>query len=204
MRYIFLMIYLTGPMVIFSQGVGINQLSIQPPDSSAILDIAASNKGLLIPRLSSVQRNSINKPATALLLFNTDNLQFQVNVGTAENPIWKNIVSLSDSSIYTTFWQTTGNANLTEAQRLGTKDKISLKIITNDIVRIYIDSTSSKIGINTNTPQASLHINATDAIILPVGSTAQRPTTPVLGMIRFNSTSSKLEGYTANGWVTFQ
>jgi hypothetical protein len=66
---------------------------------------------------------------------------------------------------------------------------------------MYIDSVSGNIGINTSQPRTSLDVKATDAIIVPVGTTAQRPSSPVLGMIRFNSVTGKLEGYTTQGWI---
>lgn len=53
----------------------------------------------------------------------------------------------------------------------------------------------------TNQPRASLDVVATDAIIVPVGTDAQRPTSPVLGMIRYNTSLNKYEGYTNTGWV---
>ncbi len=42
------------------------------PDSSAMLDIQSSNKGMLVPRMTTAQRNSISNPATGLLVFDTD------------------------------------------------------------------------------------------------------------------------------------
>ena len=44
-------------------------------------------------------------------------------------------------------------------------------------------------------------ITSTGALILPVGTTAQRPTTPVVGMFRFNSTTDRFEGYNGASWV---
>ena len=43
-------------------------------------------------------------------------------------------------------------------------------------------------------------IDSTTAIIVPVGTEAQRPTTPEAGMIRFNSTSTKYESYDGANW----
>lgn len=40
-------------------------------DQSAILDVKSTGKGILIPRLTSVQRNGIALPATGLLVFQT-------------------------------------------------------------------------------------------------------------------------------------
>jgi hypothetical protein len=42
------------------------------PNASAALDISSNNKGLLLPRVSSVQRTAINAPATGLIVFDTD------------------------------------------------------------------------------------------------------------------------------------
>lgn len=50
--------------------VGINT---QTPDASAALDINSTNAGLLIPRLTQNQRDSVSNPATGLLIFQIDN-----------------------------------------------------------------------------------------------------------------------------------
>ena len=42
--------------------------------------------------------------------------------------------------------------------------------------------------------------NSTGAITLSSGTTAQRPGSPVFGMIRGNTTESKYEVYTSAGW----
>ena len=41
-------------------------------DDSAALKITSSNKGILIPRLTISERNSISNPSTALLIFQTN------------------------------------------------------------------------------------------------------------------------------------
>jgi hypothetical protein len=43
------------------------------PAVSAALDISATDKGMLVPRLSLVQRDAIVTPATGLLIYQTDN-----------------------------------------------------------------------------------------------------------------------------------
>ena len=48
-------------------GIGANS-----PNSSAILDVSSTSKGVLIPRMTSTQRNSIASPATGLLIYQTD------------------------------------------------------------------------------------------------------------------------------------
>lgn len=56
--------------VAFSQGVKISNAPGQP-DASAGLEIDFTDKGLLMPRLSTTQRNAIVGPAQGLMLFNT-------------------------------------------------------------------------------------------------------------------------------------
>jgi trimeric autotransporter adhesin len=54
------------------------------PDNSAMLDIKSTAKGMLIPRMTLVQRNAITAPAAGLLVFQTDNTSgFYYNSGTS-------------------------------------------------------------------------------------------------------------------------
>lgn len=57
---------------LFSQNVAINADGSQP-HTSAILDLQAVDKGLLIPRMDLEQRNSIIEPAPGLLIYQTGN-----------------------------------------------------------------------------------------------------------------------------------
>lgn len=50
----------------------------------------------------------------------------------------------------------------------------------------------------------NLDLRGTGALILPVGTTAQRPSTPIAGMFRFNTDISKFEGYDGIEWVEIQ
>ena len=45
--------------------------------------------------------------------------------------------------------------------------------------------------------------NSTGAVTIPKGTTAQRPSSPVTGMLRYNTTLNKLEGYSSNNWGVF-
>lgn len=45
-----------------------------------------------------------------------------------------------------------------------------------------------------------LTFNSTGAITLPIGTTANQPSPPVNGMIRYNSTSQTFEGYAGGAW----
>ena len=54
-----------------AQGVGINGTGAAA-DTSAILDLSATNKGLLVPRMTAAQRNAIVMPASGLVIYQTD------------------------------------------------------------------------------------------------------------------------------------
>jgi len=59
------------------------------PNTSAILDIVSSTTGILIPRLTTSQRNSISLPAQGLLIFNTSSNSFEYYDGTG----WQTITT---------------------------------------------------------------------------------------------------------------
>lgn len=42
------------------------------PDASSLLELQSNDRGLLVPRMTAVQRNAIANPANALLVFDTD------------------------------------------------------------------------------------------------------------------------------------
>ncbi len=53
------------------------------PDASAMLDVKSTAKGMLVPRMTTVQRDAIATPATGLLVFVTDTNSFWYYNGTA-------------------------------------------------------------------------------------------------------------------------
>jgi len=73
-----------------------------------------------------------------------------------------------------------------------------------DTALIFANATNDNIGLGTATPNtgAKLHINATNSVILPKGTTAERPGIGVVtsGMVRFNTSSLQLEFYDGTSW----
>lgn len=58
----------------FAQGsVGIGTAN---PNTSAALDVTSTTGGVLVPRLTTAQRNAIATPANGLLIYNTDDSKF--------------------------------------------------------------------------------------------------------------------------------
>ncbi|UOF80280.1 hypothetical protein [Caudoviricetes sp.] len=47
----------------------------------------------------------------------------------------------------------------------------------------------------------ALEIKNTDFLQYPAGTTAQRPSSPTAGMMRFNTTTSLMEYYNGSTWI---
>ena len=62
-------LFLLFSTISFSQ-VGIGTTS---PDASSVLDITATDAGLLVPRMTLTNRDNITAPATGLMIYQTDN-----------------------------------------------------------------------------------------------------------------------------------
>lgn len=74
------MVLIFSVVVSFAQGVGIGTSS---PNSSALLDLASTNKGFLPPRMTTSQMFAIQNPVPGLLVFNaTYNELYQYNGAT--------------------------------------------------------------------------------------------------------------------------
>jgi len=52
-----------------AQNVAITDDDTYNADSSAMLDVKSISKGMLVPRMTTIQRQLINNPATGLLVF---------------------------------------------------------------------------------------------------------------------------------------
>lgn len=114
--------------------VGIGTLN---PDPSAILEMQATDKGMLIPRMTSTQKQAIASPATGLLIYQTDSLSvdqpstFYYFDGT----IWRPIISNA------TGWQLTGNAGTDDTTNfIGTTDSQDFVVKTNNTERLRVYS----------------------------------------------------------------
>lgn len=77
--------------VLVNAQIGIGTIS---PDSSSMFDVFSTTKGLLLPRMNSIQRDGILPAATGLMIYNTDVSQIQVNISTIPlTPAWTGAVS---------------------------------------------------------------------------------------------------------------
>ena len=72
---------------------------------------------------------------------------------------------------------------------------------------LYIDAGvgTTSFGNSGAITNAIVSFNTTDSILLPKGTTAQRPSPATVGMFRFNTTSDALEVYNSGtGWITVE
>ncbi len=100
----------------FSQNIAINESGAQP-DTSAMLDISSTTKGLLIPRMTKAEKNAIPLPGSGLLVYQTapDSVGFHYFDGA--NWLWLATNSSKEA------WITTGNSGTdTAVNFLGTTD----------------------------------------------------------------------------------
>jgi len=118
------------------------------PDASAILQIDNTSRGILMPRMTQVQKSTIATPVLGLLVFQTD--------GTAGFYYY-------NGSAWVTFgggsgWDLSGNSGTASTTNmLGTTDAQDLSLVANntEVIRVTSDK---KTGINTATPSATFDV----------------------------------------------
>lgn len=86
-RTLFFLLIILSTLPFASEAqVGINIIT---PDSSAILHLESTDRGFLLPRMTTVQRNAINKPATGLMVYNTSDSTVQYWNGVCWLSVWQ-------------------------------------------------------------------------------------------------------------------
>jgi len=89
-----------------AQNVGIGTST---PDPSARLDVSDNQRGILIPRLTTAERNAITTPARSLLIYNTDCDEYQYYIpGTGWVSILTNVTAGGGGSGTLTAFPATG------------------------------------------------------------------------------------------------
>jgi hypothetical protein len=181
---VFAVASLFTPISLLAQNVGING-SGAVPAASAMLDVDATNKGLLIPRVALTATNlagPIAAPATSLLVYNTATASagatavspgYYYNGGTPAAPNWTRFSTGNK-------WDLLGNAATTAPVSaigtaisnnfIGTTDAIDFAIATNGFERFRIKSdnasqlrigagTSFTVNLNTGSTPSLFHLH---------------------------------------------
>lgn len=146
------------PSFVFSQvGVGTTN-----PDASSILDITSTNGGVLMPRMTTAQRDAIVNPARGLIVYNSDTNTLNINAGSAATPLWS-ILESSNSVKYSNN-DTTTNLNtptVTFVPIFGNLD-------WNDDISVFNNLSATEMEVLAN-GRYRIKVN------LSITSTAQRP-----------------------------
>lgn len=85
-----ILVLFLSPFLLRGQGVGISESSIIP-NASAILELRSTLRGILIPRLSTAERDAVSTPATGLMVYNTSTNELNIYNGSG----WASYFSFS-------------------------------------------------------------------------------------------------------------
>ncbi len=102
MKKLFFILLLSIPVMMLAQSVAINTDGTVP-DNSALLDIKSNSKGLLAPRMTTLERTSIAGPAIGLTVFDLTTFSYWIYRGDL-NGGWAEL-----QHNYQNYWTTNGN-----------------------------------------------------------------------------------------------
>ncbi len=114
------------------------------PDPSALLELRSSEKGFLIPRMTQLERDAIQQPATGLLIFNSTANAIQYNIGTKFSPVWVSMlyINVDGGSSSGVFWSLLGNDSVDATKNfLGTTNDQPLILKTDSVTRMTLTAT---------------------------------------------------------------
>ena len=169
-----------------NQNVAINNTGALP-DASAMLDVSSSAKGLLIPRMTTVERNSISNPATGLVVYDKTLNEFYYHNGTA----------------WTGFSGGAGGGTLDDAYDFGGSGAGRIITIDNGQVEFQTGVNNVKIGY-TGTSSAIMDIVSTEkGILIPRMSSAQRNviSSPAAGLLVYDSDLNQFWYFNGTQWA---
>ena len=127
-KILYSLFFSASSLVVYSQSVGINTDG-SSADASSILDVKSTTKGVLVPRMTLVQRNDISLPANGLLIYQSDNTPgfyfydgtSWIRTATAENATYTAGTGMSISSNVVSLGNTTvSSGNYGSSTQVGT------------------------------------------------------------------------------------
>jgi len=119
-----LFVALSGYCFVHAQNVG---LGTATPHASAVLDITSTNKGLLIPRMTTANIAAVSNPAKGLLVYDSIKNELVANMGTPVSPNWQSIAGSGG-------WGLSGNSGTNAGNHfIGTTDNVALVFRVNNL-----------------------------------------------------------------------
>ena len=150
--------------------VGINILT---PDSSAILHLESTDRGLLFPRLDSLQRNSIVSPKAGLQIYNTNDSLMQYYNGECWLSAWQR--NCADCAFSFLANRTTGRIDRTVSSSDTTQMNIRQIAGTSQSIAVYIipnlpDGITASLDTMTVQDSGTITLTVTASLFAPAGT----------------------------------
>jgi hypothetical protein len=157
--------------------------------ADAVVNIISTTKGILIPRMTTTQRNAIGSPSTSLLIYNTTTTQYEFYTGST----WQSLASYINGTL-----TVTGAASLQSS--LAVNGNTTLGDASGDTLTITGNAVSTPNGLNIDSN--TLVVDATNN---RVGVVTASPTVAldVTGDIKSNSTIQSANGTATAPGITF-
>jgi hypothetical protein len=172
-----------------AQAIGLNNAT---PDASSILDMVATNRGVLVPRMLAAQKAAIVSPANGLLIYQTDGVAgFYYNAGTPGVPNWVPFITP------TTGWLVGGNSPGVSSI-LGTLDNSAMTIQTGSgALNIGTDAVAKTITLGNLTGATTTNIKSgTVGVLINDATAANTPvkiaTGSTTGQVNIGNTTGKV------------
>ena len=141
------------------------------------LDVRTTD-AVLLPRGTTAQRPTSTE--RGFIRYNTETSQFE---GLGAGDAWELLGGVKS---------TDGFTYIAAEAYAGANDS-NLRFVTGAVERMIVDA-GGNVGIGTGAPVVGLDVRTTDAVLLPRGTTAQRPTGVERGFIRYNTETAQFEG----------
>ena len=151
---------------IHAQSMGISNAAITP-DPSSILEMRTTEKGILIPRMTTAERDNISSPATGLMLYNTITNQYNFYNGSAW-VFWGSAAYLSATSGETLSTISTSDVVITDMT------KTALEAGTYSVLfngQVNIPAAEYTTGFSTADAAADLNLIYNDIMAIPATGT---------------------------------
>ena len=151
---------------IHAQSMGISNAAITP-DPSSILEMITIDKGILIPRMITAERDGITSPANGLMIYNTETNQYNFYNGSAW-VFWGSTAYLSATSGETAYTSSTADVVITDMT------KTALEAGTYSVLfnaQVSIPAAYYTTGFSTADAAADLNLIYNDIMAIPATGT---------------------------------
>ena len=167
--------------------IGINVL-----DPKVSLDITGSD-AIALPAGDNTTRPGMSIAKVGMIRFNTEDSKFEGYSGDTTTD--------GNGNTIPTWGPLTVTSTFIEKEQVNSTDtKVHIK--TNEKRRFTVDA-SGVVGIGIESPRYIFDISNNGAMLIPKGTTAERPANVIQGIMRYNSDLSTFEGFgSGDQWVS--